>query len=119
MRRREFMRGLAATVALPVAAPAQQTDRVRHISVLLFGSEHESEYGVGLQALRGGLQTSGWVEGRNLRMDLRYGDSDPARLRAYAEEFVKQTPDAIVVTSNVATAGRVLTGAGLHSLSPR
>jgi putative tryptophan/tyrosine transport system substrate-binding protein len=69
----------------------------------LFGSEHESEYGVGLQVLREGLQTSGWVEGRNLRMNLRYGDSDPARLHAYAEEFVKQAPDVIVVTSNVAT----------------
>jgi putative ABC transport system substrate-binding protein len=103
MKRREFVVGLGGMATWPLAVRAQQLDRVRRISVLMFASEDEPEYAIGLQALREELQTLGWVESRNLRIDLRFGDSDPKRLHAYAEEFIKQTPDVIVVTSNVRT----------------
>jgi len=103
MRRRTFIAGLGSAAAWPLVARAQQEDRVRRVGVLMFGSQDESEYHVGLRALREGLQTSGWIEGRNLRMDLRFGDADPKRLRAYAEEFVKLAPDVMVVTSNRGT----------------
>ncbi len=103
MRRREFIAGLGSAAAWPLAARAQQGERMRRVSTLMFGSKDESEYDVGLRALREGLQTSGWIEGRNLRTDLRFGDGDPKRLRTYAEEFVKLAPDVIVVTSNEGT----------------
>src|SRR3984893_2155878 len=103
MQRREFMAGLGWAGAGPLASRAQQGGQVRQVGALMFGSEDSPEYHVGLRALREGLQTLGWIEGRNLRMDLRFGDGDPKRLRTHAEEFVKLAPDVIVVTSGEGT----------------
>jgi putative tryptophan/tyrosine transport system substrate-binding protein len=103
MRRREFITLLGgASAAWPLAARAQQGEQMRRVGALMSGSEEEPEYHVGLRALRDGLRTSGWIEDRNFRMDLRFGEADPKR-RAFAEELVKLAPDVIVVTSNAGT----------------
>jgi putative ABC transport system substrate-binding protein len=103
MRRREFIAGLGSAVAWPVAVRAQQGDRVRRVGVLAGGSEDSVVTRANLTALREGLAMLGWVEGRNLRIDLRFTASDPARTQAYAVELVSLAPDVIVATSRPAT----------------
>jgi putative tryptophan/tyrosine transport system substrate-binding protein len=103
MKRRQFIAVLGSTAAWPLVARAQQGEQMRRVGALMFGSEEDPEYHIGLRALREGLQTLGWIEGRNLRMDLRFGDGDLKRLRAHAEELVKLAPDVIVVTSGDGT----------------
>jgi putative ABC transport system substrate-binding protein len=75
---------------------------VRRIGVLIYGGESDRASQDQATALREGLQGLGWVDGRNLRIDLRF-DSDPERIRVQAEELVGSAPDAIVVNTNRAT----------------
>jgi putative tryptophan/tyrosine transport system substrate-binding protein len=103
VKRREFIAGLGSAAAWPVATRAQQGDRVRRIGVLSGGSEDSLVTRANLTALREGLATLGWIEGGNLRIDLRFTASDPARTRAYAAELVSLAPDVIVTTSRPAT----------------
>jgi putative ABC transport system substrate-binding protein len=95
MRRREFIAGLGCAAARPLAARAQQGDRVRRMGVLVFGSESERSRQQFLAALREGLNGLGWIEGRNLRVDIRFG-GDPDQLREAAQELVNLAPNVIV-----------------------
>jgi putative tryptophan/tyrosine transport system substrate-binding protein len=101
VRRREFIAGVGGVGAWSLAAEAQPANRVRRVSALIFGSEDEMEYAVGLRALKEGLGASGWNEGHNFRIDIRFADSNLRRLQDYAEELVALSPDVIVVTSSV------------------
>ena len=104
MRRREFITLLGGAAAgWPLAARAQQGEKVRRIGVLVGGTEDNSNTRANLAALGDGLAKLGWIEGRNLRIDLRFTLSDPARMRAYAVELVSLAPDVIVTTSRPAT----------------
>jgi putative ABC transport system substrate-binding protein len=103
MKRREFITLLGATAAWPVAARAQQGEFVRRIGVLAGQTEDDSAQRANLAALREGLVNLGWIEGRNLRIDLRFTNSDPDRMRAYAVELVSLAPEVIVTTSAPAT----------------
>jgi putative ABC transport system substrate-binding protein len=104
MRRRDFITLLGgAAVAWPLAARAQQGEKVRRIGVLVGGAEDNSNTRANLAALGDGLAKLGWIEGRNLRIDLRFTLSDPARMRAYAVELVSLAPDVIVTSSRPAT----------------
>jgi hypothetical protein len=77
MRRREFITLLGgAAAAWPLAARAQPTDRVRRIAVLMHLPENDPEAQARIRALVGGLQQLGWTEGRNLRIDYRFGAAD-------------------------------------------
>ena len=76
MRRREFITLLSGAAAWPLAARAQQTDRVLRIGVLMAVPEDDGEYHAFLAAFRDGLQKLGWVEGRNIRIDYRWGALD-------------------------------------------
>jgi putative tryptophan/tyrosine transport system substrate-binding protein len=97
MRRREFIAGLGgAAVAWPLAAHAQQDGRMRRVAVL--GLREIPLVRAVLQEL-GEL---GWIEGRNLRLDVRFGGGDINRTRAYATELVKLQPDTIFVFNGVA-----------------
>ena len=101
MRRREFIAGLSGVAAMPYAAGAQQTDRVRRVGVLGNG-------GVNLRdlttALREGLTKTGWIEGRNLRIDFRDAvNREPDSNRAAAAELVSLAPDVIVTLGVPAT----------------
>jgi len=102
MRRREFISGLAAA-AWPLAARAQQDGRMRSVGMLEGGTENGQAFQAGNAALREGLAKLGWVEGRNLRIELRFGAGDSDRIRAYATELVSLAPDVIVTSSGAAT----------------
>jgi len=104
MRRRDFIRSLGgAAAAWPIAAHAQQGERVRSIGLLGGQPDDDPETRAYLAALREGLAKLGWIEGRNLRIDLRFSSGDPNRMRAYAAELVSLAPEVIVTTSAPAT----------------
>jgi putative tryptophan/tyrosine transport system substrate-binding protein len=96
MKRRELISLLGgAAVAWPLAARAQQPERVRRIGVLMHLPENDPEAQARIRALLGGLQQLGWTEGRNLRIDYRLGAADVDRARRYAAELIALAPDVI------------------------
>jgi putative tryptophan/tyrosine transport system substrate-binding protein len=102
MRRRDFITLLAgAAASWPLAARAQQAERVRRIAVLLTGAL--AERGPYFRAFREAMAKLGWIEGGNLRIDVREGASDPNRIHAYAIELVGLAPDAIVTSNLLST----------------
>jgi putative ABC transport system substrate-binding protein len=104
LRRREFITLFGgAAVAWPLAARAQQGDRVRRIGVLLPGDENDPEHKRRLSAFTQALAGLGWTVGRNVRMDLRWWGDDINRIRALAQELVGLQPDIILVASIAAT----------------
>ena len=103
MRRREFITLLGGAAAWPLAARAQQVDRVRRIGVLLSGDENDPEEKLQLSAFTQALADLGWTVGRNVRLDLRWSGGDINRIRALAHELVGLQPDIILVTSTPAT----------------
>ena len=104
IRRREFIAGLGgAAAAWPLAAPAQQGDRVRRIGVLISRDENDPEGKRRHSAFTQALADLGWVDGRNVRMDLRWGGGDSNRIRALAHELVGLQPDIILAGGNVGT----------------
>jgi SAM-dependent methyltransferase len=108
LRRREFIAGLGgAAVAWPLAARAQQGNRVRRIGVLMQGDENAPEQKRSYSAFTQALAALGWIDGRNVRMDPRlwFGDGTD-RTRALAQELVGSQPDIIVTRGNAATAAR-------------
>ena len=96
MRRRDFMTVLAGAAAWPLAAQAQQGERVRRIGVLWPGDENDPEQTTSLSAFTQGVASLGWIDGRNVRMDVRWGRFDSSRMRAGAQELVGSQPDIIV-----------------------
>jgi putative ABC transport system substrate-binding protein len=105
MRRREFIAGLGSAAAWPVVAQAQQSDRVRRIGMLMAFDETDPEQKRLRSAFTQALADLGWTDGRNVRMDLRWGASgaDIDRIRTLAQELVGLQPDIIVTGSTPAT----------------
>jgi putative tryptophan/tyrosine transport system substrate-binding protein len=96
MRRRNFIAGLASiTVARPLAARAQQPDRMRLIGVLMAYTENDSTAQSWLAAFRAALAKLGWTEGSNLRIELRWSAADADTMRKLAKELVDLRPNAI------------------------
>jgi putative ABC transport system substrate-binding protein len=93
--------GGAATYAF--AAQANEPERVRHVGVLIFGSEDDPVSGSRMDGLRKGLDERGWAEGRNLAIDFRFGNADAGRVRSHAKELVRLAPDVIVTGAPPAT----------------
>ena len=104
MRRRDFITLLCgATAAWPLAASAQQPDRMRRIGVLTpFASDDPAEQ-TRVLAFAQALAQSGWIEGRNVRIEIRWGASDPERIRRYVAELVALAPDVILAVSSATT----------------
>src|SRR6516164_2770956 len=94
--RRKFLATLlgGAAAAWPLGARAQP-DRMRRIGVLM-GFADDAEGQARVKGLQQGLQELGWIEGRNVRIDYRWTGGDMTRIRAYAAELVKLSPDVIV-----------------------
>jgi len=103
MKRRTFIAGLGAA-AWPLAARAQQGDRVRRIGVLMSPDENDPLTKAYVSAFTQALADLGWVDGRNLRTDLRWGGADINRIRALAQELVGLQPDIIAANGTPATA---------------
>jgi len=95
MRRRTFITLLGGAAAWPLAARAQQGERVRRIG-LLMGTADDREGQTRVAALKQGLQELGWTDGRNIQIETRFGGADAARIRAAAAELVALAPDVIV-----------------------
>ena len=93
MRRREFIAGLGGAAAWPLAASAQQGDRVRRVSVPIKTDENDPEVKLPLSAFTQALACLGWANGRNVRIDLRSAGGDINRLRALAQDLVGLKPD--------------------------
>src|SRR5215469_8569094 len=105
MRRREFIALVGGAVAAwPLAARAQQTDRMRKIGVLMGWPESDPEAQSERAAFVHELQKLGWVDGRNLRIDTRWAaPSDPESMHRLAKELVGLQPDLILSQSTPAT----------------
>ena len=105
MRRREFITLIGGTAAAwPLAARAQQRERMRRIGVLTPFAANDTEGHGRLTAFAQGLQQLGWTVGQNLRIDYRWGDGKPDTMRKYAVELVALAPDVILSDSSAATA---------------
>src|ERR1700733_2349149 len=105
MRRREFTRLLGgAAVAWSVAAHAQQTERVRRIGVLTFSAESDPEGQSSVAAFREELRKLGWMEGRNIEIDVRWAAADVELMKRFAKELVALQPDLVLTSSTPAAA---------------
>jgi putative ABC transport system substrate-binding protein len=104
IRRREFITLLGGAAAWPLAAGAQQGDRMRRIGVLMPGDENDLERKTQLSAFMQALAGLGRTDGRNVRVDSRWGGADINRIRALAQELVGLKPDIILAASTPATA---------------
>ena len=100
MKRREFIGLLGgAAAAFPLAAHAQQGERVRRVGVLMHTTSDELDAQAQMAAFLQGMQVAGWEVGRNLRIETRWSGGDPARLRKYAADLVALNPDVIMAGS--------------------
>jgi putative ABC transport system substrate-binding protein len=104
--RREFIAGLGGAAAWPLAARAQQGDRVRRIGVLLMSDENDPALKPLFSAFTQALADLGWPVGRNVQMDLREAGGDINRIPALAQELVGLRPD-IIVTATIPTTAAV------------
>jgi putative ABC transport system substrate-binding protein len=108
VKRRDFITLLGRTaVAWPLAARAQQADRVRRIGVLMPLAADDPEGQARLAALLQGLRQLGWTDGRNVRIDTRWASGNAANTRKYAAELAALAPDVILAPGST-TAGPLL-----------
>jgi putative ABC transport system substrate-binding protein len=100
MKRREFITLLGAA-AWPLAARAQQPERMRRIGVLMTLAADDPQAQVRLAAFQQALQQLGWSDGRNVRIDIRWHENDADRARTYAQELVALAPDIFLADGTV------------------
>jgi len=97
MRRREFILALGGAAAVwPLPLSAQQSERLRRVGVL-FGGPNDAEFRSKFAAFQQTLQQLGWVEGRDIEFDIRWGSNDADRVLQEAHELVRVKPDVILV----------------------
>jgi putative ABC transport system substrate-binding protein len=98
VKRREFITLLGGVaVASPLVARAQQSERMRRVAVLISNAESDQEGQARIAAFLDVLTKAGWVEGRNLRIEYRFGAVDAANIRASARELAALAPDVAFV----------------------
>ena len=104
MRRREFITFIgAALAAYPLTVSAQQNERARRIAVLI-GVEDDAEGQTRLAAFRKGMQDLGWIEGRDVQMEVRFASGDADRAWGYGAELIRWAPDVILANSGIVVA---------------
>ena len=103
LKRREFISLLGSAAAWPLAARAQQRERMRRIGVLMTGTAADPEGQARLTGFLQGLQEFGWAAGRNARIDYRWA-ADDADNRKYAAELVALSPDVILASTSPSVA---------------
>jgi putative ABC transport system substrate-binding protein len=111
MRWREFIRLVGGVAGWPLAAHAQQTERMRRIGVLMNVAADDSEAQARNVAFLQGLHELGWTDGRDVRIDYRWAAGDADRLRRYAAELVALAPD-VVLASGTSTVGPLQRASG-------
>src|SRR5262249_8945375 len=105
IRRRKFLATLGgAAAAWPLAARAQQGERMRRIGVLMPSVADDPEFQARITAFLQGLAQLGWLDGSNVRIDTRWGVADADRIRKYAAELVALAPDVMLANSSAAIA---------------
>src|SRR5947207_13819357 len=99
MRRRDFVRAIVGSAtAWPLTLRAQQTDPIRRIGMIFSLAATDPESQQRKKAFEQGLQEFGWTDGRNVRIEYRYGAGDADNIRKYAAELIALAPDVIVVS---------------------
>jgi putative ABC transport system substrate-binding protein len=99
VRRRAFITLIGGAASWPLAARAQG-DQTRHIGVLMNLAQEDAEGQARIRGFVEGLQQLGWSDGRNARIDARWGAGDAARIRRYAAELVALNPDVILASAS-------------------
>ena len=107
MRRREFIQIFGVVATWPLLARAQQPDRMRRIAVLMAFADGDQEAQAWVVAFREELQKLGWAEGRNIRIDTRWGAIDSDSRQRFAKELVALQPD-LILSSNTHTTAALL-----------
>src|SRR6476659_3422767 len=98
MRRREFFSFVCSAVAWPLAAHAQQAERMRRVEILLPATADDLDYQAFVAAFLQGLGQLGWTVGRSMRIDTRWATADAAAIRKHAAELVALAPDVILAS---------------------
>ena len=101
MKRRDFITLLGGAAALPLSARAQQDERMRRVGVLLGLVANDPEGQARIARFQQALQQLGWIDGRNLRTDIRWGGGNVDDIRKYAADLVALAPDIILSTASV------------------
>jgi putative ABC transport system substrate-binding protein len=105
MNRRQFIVTVGATAMAPIAVRAQQSEPVKRVSGLMSGRESAAEEQARLAVFIARLKELGWSEGRNLRLDIRWGAGEDERIHRYTTELVALAPDVIITdTTQTVTA---------------
>jgi putative tryptophan/tyrosine transport system substrate-binding protein len=105
IKRRQFITLLGgAAIAWPLAAHAQQRERLRRVGVLTPFPANDAEGQARLTAFAQALQQAGWTVGQNLRLDYRWGDGKAETMRKYAAELAALAPDVILANSSAAVS---------------
>jgi len=99
IERRKFLATLGAAAAWPLAARAQQRERMRRVGVLMHLAADDPEGQSRVAAFLQGLQEAGWAVGRNVNIDVRWAAGEADRFRRYAMEIVALTPDVILTSA--------------------
>src|SRR6476660_4202554 len=111
MKRREFIAlvGGAAAASWPLMARGQQAERIRRIGVLIGGAVNaaDPDAQANIEAFLQVLQPLGWTDGRNVRIDYRWGAGNADNIRKHAAELVALAPD-VIVASGTATMAPLL-----------
>ena len=101
MKRREFITLLGGAAAWPLTVHAQQRERVRRIGVIMALAADDPASQLGIAGFLQGLQELGWVVGRNIRIDYRWGAAESSDVRQkYAREMVSLAPDVILASGS-------------------
>jgi putative tryptophan/tyrosine transport system substrate-binding protein len=104
LKRREFITLIGGAAACPLAASGQQGERVRRVGVLMNVAAADQEGQAQVAAFLQALQQLGWSEGRNVRIDTRWGENDVELDRRYATELLAFAPDVVLASSTLSVA---------------
>jgi len=102
MRRREVIAVIGAAAAWPLAGRAQQARQLRRLGVLVTTGENDPEWGTERSAFLEAMQSLGWADGANLRIDYRFAAGDRDRLAAASKELAALKPDVLLARSTIA-----------------
>ena len=99
MRRREFIAALGGAAAWPLAARAQQGERVRRVVVVMAGSESDPQQQLSVAVFRDGLRKLGWTDDQNMRLEILWRGASAEAAKTYVADIAAHAPDVVVMTT--------------------